>query len=69
VAPAAYLATRIHSRSGIAELIGAIAAGGVLYLAVLVVSGELGKKDLNIFKTVLQTKVYPAKPLEAADPA
>jgi O-antigen/teichoic acid export membrane protein len=69
VAPAAYLASRIHSRSGIAELAGSIAAGAVLYLAVLVAVGELGKRDLNILKKALLTKVYPAKPLEAPDPA
>jgi O-antigen/teichoic acid export membrane protein len=69
LAPVAFLASRTHSHSGIAALIGSIAVAAVLYLAVLVVVGELGKQDINILRRALLTKVYPAKPLEAADPA
>jgi hypothetical protein len=43
--------------------------GGVLYLALLTLVGELGRQDIGVLKTALLTKVYPAKPLRAADPA
>ncbi|MGB7752603.1 MAG: flippase [Candidatus Acidiferrales bacterium] len=67
VAPVAYLATRAHL--GIAALTGCAVLGGVLYLALLTLVGELGRQDIGVLKTALLTKVYPAKPLRAADPA
>jgi hypothetical protein len=54
---------------GVAALIGSIAIRAVLYFAVLVVVGELGKQDADILKSALLRKVYPHKPLEASDPA
>ena len=63
--PAAYLANRTHS--GIAALVGSIAVGAVLYSGMLVVVGELGRRDINILKTALLSKVYTPKPLETAN--
>jgi O-antigen/teichoic acid export membrane protein len=67
LAPVAYLGNRTHS--GIAALVGFIAVGALLYLGLLMVAGELGRRDLLVLKQALLTKVYPPKPLEAADPA
>jgi O-antigen/teichoic acid export membrane protein len=64
LAPAAYLANLTHS--GIVALVGCVAVGSVLYPGMLVLFGELGKRDLNILKTALLSKVYAPKPLETA---
>jgi O-antigen/teichoic acid export membrane protein len=63
--PAAYLASRTYP--AIAALVGAIAAGAVLYLGLLVIAGQLGKRDLDILKKALWSKASSSKPLEAAD--
>jgi len=67
VVPVAYVATRTYS--GIAALIGSIAVGTVVYLGLLMVAGQLGRRDLNILKGALLTKTPSPKPLETADPA
>jgi O-antigen/teichoic acid export membrane protein len=67
LAPAAYLANRAHS--GIATLVGSIALAAVIYLALLVAAGQLGRQDLNVLRRALLTKARPVKSLEAVDPA
>jgi hypothetical protein len=60
VALAAYLANRTHSHLGIAGLIGSIVVGTVVYLGLLVVAGQLGRRDLDILKNSALDKGFPA---------
>jgi len=69
VAPVAYLASHTHSRSGVAALIGSVAAAAVIYLGVLVAVRELGIQDIDILKRAILKKGSPAGTLEAVDPA
>jgi len=62
LAPVAYLGNRTHS--GIAVLVAFLAVGTLLYLGLLVVAGQFGRRDLGVLKQALLTKVYPAEPLE-----
>jgi O-antigen/teichoic acid export membrane protein len=67
VAPAVYY----HSatESGIAMRACTVTIGAILYVMILVVTGELGKRDLVILRTALLNKIPSVGPVEAADVA
>jgi O-antigen/teichoic acid export membrane protein len=56
LAPVAYLVRQ--PSSGRASLIGAVLIGTVIYLGLLVVTGELKRRDLNVAKQAFMTKAY-----------
>lgn len=68
-APAAYIGSHAHSPAQIVSLIEAIAAAGLVYVAVLIVVGELGRQDLNLLKRAVLAKAYPSKPVDVTDTA
>jgi O-antigen/teichoic acid export membrane protein len=69
VAPAAYVGSYAHSPTQIVPLMEAIAAAGLVYVAVLIVIGELGRQDLNLLKRAVLAKAYPSKPADVTDAA
>lgn len=68
-APAVYLVSRMGSHVEIVPILAAVGVAGVLYLAILVLLGEFGRRDIDLLKRAFLAKAYPSKPVEAADPA
>jgi hypothetical protein len=46
-----------------------IAAAGILYLGLLALAGELGKREVVALKDAVLAKVYPSKLTEVPDVA
>jgi len=65
VAPVVYVFS--GATSGIGLRAGSIVVAGLVYLGLLVVSGELGKHDFDALKEALLTKVYSSKLVQAGD--
>jgi O-antigen/teichoic acid export membrane protein len=67
VAPVAYCC--IETRSGLILRMLLIAAAGILYLGLLALAGELGKREVVALKDAVLAKVYPSKLTEVPDVA
>jgi O-antigen/teichoic acid export membrane protein len=65
VAPAAYCFAQ--SRSGIVMRTGSVASGMILFLALLVVSGELGKRDIGALRGAFVATVCPPELVGASE--
>lgn len=48
-------------------LAGSIAIGGILYVGLLAIAGELGKADLNTLRASFSARLGPRKPLESTE--
>lgn len=55
------------TQSGIVARAASLAMGAALYLAILVLAGELGKHDLGALKEAVLNKVHASKLVEAGD--
>jgi O-antigen/teichoic acid export membrane protein len=65
VAPIAYCSAQ--SQLGIIVLAGSVAIGAILYVLLLVISGEIGKGDVGLLKEAFLAKVYPPELVETGD--
>ena len=65
MAPIAYCSAQ--SQLGIIVLAGSVAIGAILYVLLLVISGEIGKGDVGLLKEAFLAKVYPPELVETGD--
>jgi O-antigen/teichoic acid export membrane protein len=65
VAAAPVLYCFSHLQFGIPMQVGSIAVGAILYIGILVLAGELGKRDLGLLRGAFLAKVSATKPAEA----
>ena len=64
--PVVYLVNRMRSH---VEILAAASVAGILYLAVLALFGEFGRRDVDLLKRAFLAKTQPSKAVEIADPA
>jgi hypothetical protein len=65
VTPIAYCFAQ--SQLGFIMLAGSVATGAILYVLLLVISGEIGKGDFGVLKEAFLAKVYPPELVETGD--